>query len=231
MKSNRKKKTLPSIKPNKSNKLNIPNLKEPRNDNQRNIIHSIKTNIVTIIEGPAGTGKTAISASVACELLLTNKIGRIILSRPIVEAGEHLGHLPGTFEQKTSPYLYPLFAEMKEVVGEDRFNEWNAAKLIEIVPVAYMRGRTHKDCIVILDEAQNMTYKQLKLVITRIGENSKLIIDGDVNQSDLIHHRQGGLETFINKLDNLPGVGIIKMTKADIVRHPLITTMLERLGD
>lgn len=183
---------------------------------------------VLFLLGPAGTGKTHLATAFAISEIISKRRQRIILTRPIVEAGESLGFLPGTFEEKVNPYMLPLFDCIGKLVGWEGPQREKIDRSLEIAPVAYLRGRTFDHSICIFDEAQNATVTQLKLFLTRFGENSKIIITGDPNQSDL--KGPVALVEIVSKLQAVPGIGIIEFSNANIVRHPLVATILEKLG-
>lgn len=178
--------------------------------------------------GPAGTGKTFLATAFAINEVLQGNKKRIILTRPIVEAGESLGFLPGDFKEKVNPYMTPLYDSIEKLVGRDNPQRDLIDSVIEVAPIAFMRGRTFDDAVCIFDEAQNATMMQLKLFMTRLGENSKLIIDGDPTQSDL-GLPQIAMMDVIARLENVPGVGILKFKSDSIVRHPLVSKIIERL--
>lgn len=196
---------------------------QPKTQGQDVYVKAIRSNTITFCIGLPGTGKTFLACMEAVNQLKQRKVERIIITRPIIEAGEHIGFLPGTLEEKTKPYLLPVIEGLQAFLnGEKEKNQ----RCIEISPLAYMRGRTFSNSFVILDEAQNATYEQLKMFITRIGNGTKMIITGDLSQSDIGGH---GLQTFIDRLDQLANIGIVRLTASDIVRHPIIGAILERL--
>ena len=214
----------------------------PKNEHQKQLIKSIYENKITLASGPAGTGKTVVPISVAAQMLVEGKITKIVLTRPIVESGSKgkskLGALPGSMEEKIHPYLVPLFEELSYFLTKDevatfknnwKFNRGEQYQQIEILPLEVARGRTFKNTFVILDEAQNATYDQIKLLVTRFGENSRMVISGDESQSDLSFEDYGGLVRFMNRLEGVNGVGIVKFTRADIVRDPIISEILDAL--
>ena len=176
--------------------------------------------------GPAGTGKSFLAVSVAITLLMEKKIDRVILSRPAVEAGEKLGFLPGDMKEKVDPYLRPLYDALYELFGADKIDKKIEAGEIEIAPLAFMRGRTLKNCFAILDEAQNATETQIKMFLTRIGENSKLVVNGDPSQVDLINKNHSGLINSKNILKNIKEIKIIEFDHNDVVRHPLVSKII-----
>lgn len=183
---------------------------------------------VLFLLGPAGTGKTLISCAYAISEILSGKKEQIVLTRPIVEAGEHLGFLPGDMNEKVSPYMTPMTDAMQKCLGRDGPQKDLVQSSIKIAPLAYMRGNTFDNSICIFDEAQNATKSQLKLFLTRFGKNSKVIVTGDPYQSDLRHHEQGFMHV-VESLRNLNGIGIIEFCQGSIVRHPLIGSILDRL--
>ncbi len=197
-----------------------------RSEKQSEYIKALKENDVVISIGPAGTGKSFLAVSVAVTLLMEKKIDRVILSRPAVEAGEKLGFLPGDMKEKVDPYLRPLYDALYELFGSDKIDKKIEAGEIEIAPLAFMRGRTLKNCFAILDEAQNATETQIKMFLTRIGENSKLVVNGDPSQIDLINKSQSGLVNTKNILKDLKEIKIIEFDHNDVVRHPLVSKII-----
>jgi phosphate starvation-inducible PhoH-like protein len=197
-----------------------------RSEKQSDYIKALKENDIILSLGPAGTGKSFLAVSVAVTLLMEKKIERVILSRPAVEAGEKLGFLPGDMKEKVDPYLRPLYDALYELFGADKIDKKIEAGEIEIAPLAFMRGRTLKNCFAILDEAQNATETQIKMFLTRIGENSKLVVNGDPSQVDLINKSHSGLMKSKNVLKNLEEIKIIEFDHNDVVRHPLISKII-----
>ena len=197
-----------------------------RSEKQSDYIKALKENDIVLSLGPAGTGKSFLAVSVAVTLLMEKKVERVILSRPAVEAGEKLGFLPGDMKEKVDPYLKPLYDALYELFGEDKIEKKIENGEIEIAPLAFMRGRTLKNCFAILDEAQNATETQIKMFLTRIGENSKLVVNGDPSQIDLINKKQSGLLKSKNILENLKEIKIIEFDHTDVVRHPLISKII-----
>ena len=197
-----------------------------RSEKQSDYIKALKENDVVISLGPAGTGKSFLAVSVAVTLLMEKKIDRVILSRPAVEAGEKLGFLPGDMKEKVDPYLRPLYDALYELFGSDKIDKKIEAGEIEIAPLAFMRGRTLKNCFAILDEAQNATETQIKMFLTRIGENSKLVVNGDPSQIDLINKSQSGLVNTKNILKDLKEIKIVEFDHNDVVRHPLVSKII-----
>ncbi|MAV61910.1 MAG: phosphate starvation-inducible protein PhoH [Candidatus Pelagibacter sp.] len=198
-----------------------------RSEKQSDYINALKESDIVMSLGPAGTGKSFLAVSVAVTLLLEKKIERVILSRPAVEAGEKLGFLPGDMKEKVDPYLRPLYDALYELFGADKIDKKIESGEIEIAPLAFMRGRTLKNCFAILDEAQNATETQIKMFLTRIGENSKLVVNGDPSQIDLINKSQSGLIKSKNILNNLKEIKIIEFDHNDVVRHPLVSKIIQ----
>ena len=198
-----------------------------RSEKQSEYIKALKENDIVMSLGPAGTGKSFLAVSVAVTLLMEKKIDRVILSRPAVEAGEKLGFLPGDLKEKVDPYLRPLYDALYELFGVDKIDKKIETGEIEIAPLAFMRGRTLKNCFAILDEAQNATETQIKMFLTRIGENSKLVVNGDPSQVDLINKRDSGLIKSKNILKEIEEIKIIEFDHNDVVRHPLVTKIIK----
>ena len=197
-----------------------------RSEKQSDYIKALKENDIVIALGPAGTGKSFLAVSVAVTLLMEKKIERVILSRPAVEAGEKLGFLPGDMKEKVDPYLRPLYDALYELFGADKIDKKIETGEIEIAPLAFMRGRTLKNCFAILDEAQNATETQIKMFLTRIGENSKLVVNGDPSQVDLMNKAHSGLVKSKNILEILNEIKIIEFNHNDVVRHPLVSKII-----
>ena len=198
-----------------------------RSKKQSEYIKALKENDIIMSLGPAGTGKSFLAVSVAITLLMEKKIDRVILSRPAVEAGEKLGFLPGDMKEKVDPYLRPLYDALYELFGADKIEKKIETGEIEIAPLAFMRGRTLKNCFAILDEAQNATETQIKMFLTRIGEKSKLVVNGDPSQVDLINKRDSGLIKSKNILKDLSEIKIIEFDHNDVVRHPLVSKIIK----
>jgi phosphate starvation-inducible protein PhoH and related proteins len=192
---------------------------------QQHFMDAIDAHSVVLALGPAGTGKTYLAIAKAVEALEAGKVGRIVLSRPAVEAGESLGFLPGDLNEKLAPYLRPLYDALTERLGVKRLKACIADGIIEIAPVAYMRGRTLSECFVVIDEAQNCTYGQLKMLLTRLGWRSTMVLTGDPDQTDLLPGISG-LNDIANRLEKLPEIPVVRLGEADIVRHPLVASML-----
>ena len=190
-----------------------------RSQNQQRLVQAYKENDMVFAVGPAGSGKTYTSIALAVRALKNKEIRKIILSRPAVEAGEKLGFLPGDMKDKIDPYLQPLYDALEDMIPTQRLREMMDQNIIQIAPLAFMRGRTLNDAVVILDEAQNTTGAQIKMFLTRMGMGTKMIITGDVTQIDLPQHIRSGLVEAIHVLRNVPGIGFIHMDRRDIVRH------------
>ena len=198
-----------------------------RSANQQLLVRSFMENDMTFAVGPAGSGKTYTGIALAVRALKNKEIRKIILSRPAVEAGEKLGFLPGDMKEKIDPYLQPLYDALEDMIPAQKLREMMEQGIIQIAPLAFMRGRTLNDAVVILDEAQNTTGAQLKMFLTRMGINTKMIITGDVPQIDLPHSTRSGLIEALRILDNVPGIGFVHLDKKDIVRHKLVTRIVE----
>ena len=194
---------------------------------QQKYVDTIRKNTVTFAVGPAGTGKTYLAMALSVMALKNKDAERIILTRPAVEAGEKLGFLPGDLSQKVDPYLRPLYDAMYDFMGADSYTRLLERGTVEVAPLAYMRGRTLSDAFIILDEAQNTTSEQMKMFLTRIGFNSKVIVTGDITQTDLPAGKKSGLAEAIRILRDIPGIGIVELTGKDIVRHELVQKIVE----
>ncbi|MCH8241240.1 MAG: PhoH family protein [Planctomycetes bacterium] len=199
----------------------------PRTARQSEYIEGIRHNDLTFCVGPAGTGKTFLAVAVAVTMLKRQEIKRIVLVRPAVEAGEKLGYLPGDLQAKVNPYLRPLFDAMHDMMPFEQARRFLHNDVIEIVPLAFMRGRTLNSAAVILDEAQNTTAAQMLMFLTRLGHHSKMIVTGDDSQSDLAEGERGGLGDAISRLEGIEGVAVVRLTKEDIVRHPMVQKVVE----
>ena len=199
----------------------------PRSKKQKEYVRALKTSQIIMSLGPAGTGKTYLAVAVALSMLLEKKVERIILSRPAVEAGERLGFLPGDMKDKIDPYLRPLYDSLYDLLDYDKIQRKIESGSIEIAPLAFMRGRTLKNSFAILDEAQNATETQIKMFLTRIGENSKLVVNGDPSQVDLPNKNQSGLIKSQSILKNIKEISVINFDHQDVMRHPLVTKIVE----
>lgn len=199
---------------------------KPRTDNQQQLIDAYTHNDMLFAVGPAGTGKTYLSIALAVKALKDKVIKKIVLSRPAVEAGEKLGFLPGDMKDKIDPYLQPLYDALEDMIPAAKLNDMMEKNIIQIAPLAFMRGRTLNDAVVILDEAQNTTPAQIRMFLTRMGWNTKMIITGDKTQIDLPKQQKSGLIEALHILNNVEGIGIINLTQKDIVRHRLVTRIV-----
>ena len=197
-----------------------------RSENQLRLVEAFKNNDMIFTTGPAGSGKTYTSIALAVKLLKNKEIRKIILSRPAVEAGEKLGFLPGDMKEKIDPYLQPLYDALQDMIPAQKLSEYMEHNIIQIAPLAFMRGRTLNDAVVILDEAQNTTTQQIKMFLTRMGHNTKMIITGDMTQIDLPRTTNSGLREAITVLKNVKGIAFIEMNEKDIVRHKLVTRIV-----
>ncbi len=198
----------------------------PRSEGQKRLMEAIAHNNLVMAIGPAGTGKTYLAVTAAVEAFEAGKVDRIVLSRPAIEAGEKIGFLPGDLQDKMAPYLRPLYDALNDRMGLKRLKQCIDNGEIEIAPIAYMRGRTLNNAFVVIDEAQNCTYGQIKMIVSRLGWNSTMVITGDPDQSDLLDGISG-LADMSAKLRNVPGIAVENLRETDIVRHPLVAKMLE----
>ena len=203
----------------------------PRSEKQKKYVRALRDNEIIISSGPAGTGKTYLAVAVALTMLLDKKIERIILSRPAVEAGERLGFLPGDMREKVDPYLRPLYDALYDLLDFEKIQKRIEIGDIEIAPLAFMRGRTLKNSFAILDEAQNATDTQIKMFLTRIGENSKIVINGDPSQIDLPNKSLSGLRRSKEILEHLNEISIVDFDHTDVVRHPLVSKIVKAYSD
>ena len=199
----------------------------PRGENQKTYINNIQTNEINFGIGPAGTGKTYLAVAAAVDALLNEKVDRIILIRPAVEAGEKLGFLPGDLSQKVDPYLRPLYDALYEMLGTEKTEKLIANGIVEIAPLAYMRGRTLNNSFIIVDESQNTTKEQMKMVLTRMGFGSCLVINGDLTQIDLPKNIKSGLSHAIEVVEGTEGIGFTRFSSSDVVRHPLVKKIID----
>lgn len=203
---------------------------KPKTLGQKKYIEAIRKNTVTLGVGPAGTGKTYLAVAMAVTAFRAKEVNRIILTRPAVEAGEKLGFLPGDLQQKVDPYLRPLYDALQDILGQDSYQKLMAKGIIEIAPLAYMRGRTLEDAFVILDEAQNTTDKQMKMFLTRLGFGSRMVVTGDLGQVDLPRGVASGLREASQVLKDVKGIGIVRMAPVDVIRHDVVTRIVEAYG-
>jgi phosphate starvation-inducible protein PhoH and related proteins len=199
-----------------------------KTENQRKIVSSILKNDMLFAVGPAGTGKTYTAVALAVKALKNKEVKRIILTRPAVEAGENLGFLPGDLKEKLDPYMQPLYDALNDMVPADKLNQYLENRIIQIAPLAFMRGRTLDNAFVILDEAQNTTESQMKMFLTRMGANAKFIVTGDVTQIDLPTKQLSGLVQALRLLKKVEGIEIIELDNTDVIRHKLVKSIIER---
>lgn len=199
---------------------------KPRSSGQESLMEAMKDHALTLAIGPAGTGKTYLAISAAVEMFEAGHVDRIILTRPAIEAGESIGYLPGDLKEKMAPYLRPLYDALNDRLGARRLKQCLDNGEIEIAPVGYMRGRTLNNAFVVIDEAQNCTYGQLKMLLSRLGWHSKMVVTGDPDQSDLLDGLSG-LQDIADKLAQVGGIAVERLSDRDIVRHPLVACMLE----
>jgi phosphate starvation-inducible protein PhoH and related proteins len=205
----------------------IKRMVQPRSLNQRRYVESIEALDMVFGIGPAGTGKTYLAVAMAAAALLAKKVSRIVLVRPAVEAGERLGFLPGSLQEKVDPYLRPLYDALYDLLEPERVDRMLEKNAIEIAPLAFMRGRTLNDAFVIMDEAQNTTSEQMKMFLTRLGNNSKAVITGDITQIDLPNPRRSGLIEAMAVLDGIDGIGFVQFEAGDVVRHQLVQRIIQ----
>jgi phosphate starvation-inducible PhoH-like protein len=199
-----------------------------RTDNQRKMMLSVGKSDMLFATGPAGTGKTYTAVALAVRALKNKEVKRIILTRPAVEAGENLGFLPGDLKEKLDPYMQPLYDALYDMVPLDKLNQYIESKIIQIAPLAFMRGRTLDNAFVILDEAQNTTESQMKMFLTRMGANAKFIITGDMTQVDLPRHQSSGLQQAVRLLKKTEGIDFVELTSVDVIRHRLVKAIIEK---
>ena len=218
----RKKTTTQSERPQRRKSL------KAKTENQQIYIDEMIDEDVTFCSGPAGSGKTSVAVGLACEYLMSEKVKKIIITRPVVESGRGLGHLPGTLIEKINPYLVPIIEEMNMYLTPTRVDTLRDNGTIELCPLEYMRGRNFHECFMILDEAQNATFEQIKMFITRIGRNSKAVINGDLRQTDL-GNASGGLERCMDTLELVEGVGVCELDYSDIIRSGIVARILKKL--
>jgi len=210
----------------KQRSAGIKRMVQPRSLNQRRYVEMIEQNDMTFGVGPAGTGKTYLAVAMAASALLAKKVSRIILVRPAVEAGERLGFLPGTLQEKVDPYLRPLYDALYDLLEQDRVDKMLERNVIEVAPLAFMRGRTLNDAFIIMDEAQNTTSEQMKMFLTRLGNNSKAVITGDITQIDLPNASKSGLVEAIKVLKGVDGIAFCHFEDGDVVRHCLVQRVI-----
>lgn len=204
---------------------------KPKTAGQKQYVDSIRKNLVTFGIGPAGTGKTYLAVALASYYLKNREVERIILTRPAVEAGEKLGFLPGDLQEKIDPYLRPLYDALADMFGYDQFQKMVTRNIIEVAPLAYMRGRTLEESFIILDEAQNTTKEQMKMFLTRMGNHSRVVVNGDVTQIDLVDRKMSGLIEAQKVLQNVRGLGMVYFTDEDVVRHDMVGRIIRAYED
>jgi phosphate starvation-inducible PhoH-like protein len=210
----------------KQRSAGIKRMVQPRSTNQRRYIEAIEQSDMVFGVGPAGTGKTYLAVAMAASALLAKKVSRIILVRPAVEAGERLGFLPGTLQEKVDPYLRPLYDALYDLLDQDRVDKMLERNVIEVAPLAFMRGRTLNDAFIIMDEAQNTSSEQMKMFLTRLGNDAKAVITGDVTQIDLPNPKRSGLVEAIEILEGVDGIRFCYFEEGDVVRHPLVQRVI-----
>lgn len=199
----------------------------PKTLGQKEYLNAIRNNAITFGVGPAGTGKTYLAVAMAVKAFKAKEVSRIVLTRPAVEAGEKLGFLPGDLQQKVDPYLRPLYDGLFDMLGAETYERLVEKQIIEVAPLAYMRGRTLDDSFIILDEAQNTTSEQMKMFLTRLGFHSKVVVTGDITQTDLPYGKKSGLAEAIEILKDIPEIGMVHLTHKDVVRHELVQTIVK----
>jgi len=209
--------------------VGFKNRLKPRSINQKEYIRNVAENTITFCEGVPGSGKTHIAIGMALEYLIDNKVKKIVITRPVVEAGEKLGFLPGTAEEKLHPYLLPLFDEIDYFLKPQHFGKLKSTRQIEIVPLGLMRGRSFHNAFIVADECQNASYDQLKMLLTRIGMDSKMVLTGDLEQSDLAYNQRQGFSDIITRLQGVNNIGFSELEISDIVRNPIIGDIVDRL--
>ena len=211
--------------------LSLQSNLRPKGSNQTKYFKAIHQSDIVFCSGPAGSGKTAIAVALACKYLVEKKVEKIVIARPTVESGRGLGHLPGSYTAKIQPYLIPVLEEMNKYLLPETLRIFRNSNIIELCPLEYMRGRNFHDSFMILDEAQNATFDQIKMFLTRIGKGSKAILNGDPEQTDLHSNKKGGFDFCISKLIDVEGISICKLEGSDIVRNNIITKILDKLKD
>jgi phosphate starvation-inducible PhoH-like protein len=220
-----------AIEPPSIDVLNAARKIRPRTGGQIDYVNAIKTHDLVFCVGPAGTGKTYLAVAMAVQALKQEQVRKIVLVRPAVEAGESLGYLPGDLQAKINPYLRPLLDALREMIDYDQMKRYTEQDLIEVAPLAYMRGRTLNEAFIILDEAQNTTVAQMKMFLTRMGRNSKIVVSGDTTQVDLPPHTRSGLVDATRRLRDIEGLTHVTLTNADIVRHRLVQDIVRAYED
>ncbi len=204
---------------------------KPRSSKQKNLLDTVQSHPITLVSGPAGTGKTYLAVAAAAQALLNKQVDRIILSRPAVDAGEKLGFLPGDMAQKVDPYIKPLTDSLIDILGAEKYQRYSEKNIIEIAPIAFMRGRTLSHSFIVLDEAQNTTIEQMKMFLTRIGFGSRMVVTGDLSQIDLPHAQESGLFHACQILKDIQKIALIEFDHTDVVRHPLISEIIKAYNE
>ncbi len=204
---------------------------KPKSVNQQKLVQSVRDNDLVFALGPAGTGKTFISVALAVKALKNKQVKKIIITRPAVEAGENLGFLPGDLKEKIDPYLRPIYDALNDMVPFEKLKYYMEREIVEIAPLAYMRGRTLNNAFILLDEAQNTTPMQMKMFLTRMGPESKMIVTGDTSQVDLPKNQSSGLKEAVRILNEVKGIGIVELSAKDVVRHKLVRDIIEAYGN
>lgn len=221
----------PSAAPASIDVISVSRRVQPRTPGQAKYVDTIRAKELTFAVGPAGTGKTYLAVALAVEALKNQQVRKIVLCRPAVEAGESLGYLPGDLQAKINPYLRPLLDALHEMIDFDQIKRFMEQDVIEVVPLAYMRGRTLNEAFIILDEAQNASVSQMKMFLTRLGVDSKIVVSGDVTQTDLPRHQGSGLMDALQRLSGIEGIGTVHLTEKDIVRHRLVQEIVRAYDD
>jgi phosphate starvation-inducible PhoH-like protein len=198
--------------------------------NQQKLVDQVKNNDLVFALGPAGTGKTYISVALAVRALKNKQVKKLIITRPAVEAGENLGFLPGDLKEKIDPYLRPIYDALNDMIPHEKLQYYMEREIIEIAPLAYMRGRTLNNAFILLDEAQNTTPMQMKMFLTRMGPDSKMIVTGDTSQIDLPRNQRSGLKEAVRILSGIKGIGFVELSEKDVVRHRLVRDIIEAYG-
>jgi len=200
---------------------------EPKTDNQARYIEAVKNNTITFVTGVAGTGKTFLATSIGAAALMNGEFDRLIITRPAIEAGERIGFIPGGIDEKLNPYMMPVLDNLNRCLGQDRVKKLKEKGIIEIAPIAFLRGRSFERCFIVADEAQNTNILQMKMLLTRLGEGSKMVVNGDITQSDLPIRTMSGLDHARTIIFGIPNITWIELTNDDIVRHPLVKAIVE----
>lgn len=203
----------------------------PRTEGQADYVEKMRQNDLVFCLGPAGCGKTFLAVAMAINAIRQERVRKIVLARPAVEAGEKLGFLPGDLNEKVNPFLRPLLDALEELLDEDQAARYRSRDIVEVIPLAFMRGRTLNDTFIILDEAQNTTVTQMKMFLTRMGNNSQMVVTGDATQNDLAAHETSGLTDAVERLADIDGIAVVELTGVDIVRHPLVRKIVTAYGE